>query len=104
MEDVDKIAHNKIEDQFSNSLKVDEYYRYQLYKFLLTKLEEFNVEVDDRDKYYLFTDYNEGKDALKKIIFYLVDKYGGIDKFNNMIQEYNQYVLNNYLTNEQIVE
>lgn len=103
IEDVDKIAHDKIKEELPNTLKVEEYYRNQLYTFLLNKLRQFNIEISEKDKYYLFTEYQESKKVLEKITSCLIESYGGIKNFNSLIQEYNQYVINNYLTNEQIV-
>lgn len=101
--EVDKIAHDKLEEEYPNSLKVDEYYRNQLYSFLLGKAEKLGIEVTDDDKYYLFTNYIYSKEAMERITSCLIEKYCGIEKFLEFILEYNQYVVNNYLTNEQIV-
>jgi len=103
-DEVDKIAHEKIKEEHNNNLIVVEYYRDQLYNFLLNKAEIFGIEVRDEEKYYLFTDYMEGEEAMKRIVSDLIDAYGGIDKFHGFIQEYNEYIIKNYITNKEIVD
>jgi len=99
----DRLAHDKLKEEFPNTLKIEEYYRNQLYEFLLSKAENFGIEVTDKEKYYLFTDFKEGEEVMKKITSSLIEKIGGINEFKNLIQEYNQYLIDNYLTNKQII-
>lgn len=100
---VDEIAHNKISEEHNNTLIVEEYYKNQFYEFMLNKAESFGIQVSDDEKYYLFTNYEEGTDAMKRITTSLIDAYGGLENFQGFIKEYNQYVQDNYLTNKQIV-
>lgn len=102
--EVDQIAHDKIKDEHPNSLKIDEYYRNKFYEFLLNKAENFGIEISDAEKYYLFTQYAESEEAMKRIISCIIDSCGGISNFSNLIQEYNQYVKNSYLTNKEIID
>ena len=48
-EGVDAIAHDKISDEYKNTLIVEEYYKNQLYDFMLNKAESFGIEVTDED-------------------------------------------------------
>lgn len=100
---VDAIAHEKLQEEHTNTLKIQEYYKNQLYEFLLNKAEKFQIKVSDEDKYYLFTNYKEGTDALKKIMTSLINSYGGLENFKQFIQEYNNYVKENYITNKEII-
>ena len=101
---VDAIAHDKLAEEHDNTLKVEEYYKNQLYEFMLKKAVSLGVEISDEDKYYLFTNFQEGTDIMKKITISLINAYGGLENFKQFIYEYNSYIRNNYLTNEQIVE
>lgn len=100
---VDALAHEKLEEEHTNTLKVQEYYKNQLYEFMLNKAGQFGIKVSDEDKYYLFTNYKEGTDTMKRIITSLISAYGGLEKFKQFIQEYNNYIKENYLTNKQII-
>ena len=71
---------------------------------MLKKAVSLGVEISDEDKYYLFTNFQEGTDIMKKITISLINAYGGLENFKQFIYEYNSYIRNNYLTNEQIVE
>ena len=100
---VDQIAHDKISEEYPNNLIVQSHYKNQLYGFLISKAESFGIEVTDEERYYLFTDYSAGTDAMKRITANLIKAYGGLENFQGFIQEYNQHVRDNYLTNQQIV-
>jgi len=102
--EVDRIAHDKIKEEHPNNLKIQEYYRNQLYGFLLAKAESFGIEVTDEEKYYLFTDFMDGQEAMKRITSCLIEASGGISEFSKLIQEYNQHITANYLTNKQIID
>lgn len=100
---VDEIAHNKISEEHENTLIVTEHYKNQFYGFMLRKAEALGIEVSDEDRFYLFTSYEEGTDAMKRVTTALINAYGGFEKFQSFINEYNQYTQNNYLTNQEIV-
>lgn len=102
--EVDEKAHNKIAEEFPNTLVIQEHYRNQLYNFMLNKAEGLGITVTDEEKFYLFTDCEPGVDAMQRITSCLIEKYGGIQNFQGFIQEYNQYTRENYFTNQQIVE
>ena len=102
--EVDEKAHNKIADELPNTLKVQEHYKNQLYSFMLNKAESLGISVTDEEKFYLFTNYAPGVEAMHKITTELINAYGGFQNFQVFIQEYNQYARDNYLTNQQIVE
>lgn len=101
---IDQIAHDKISEEHNNTLLVTEYYKKQFYGFMLDKAESFGIQVSDEERFYLFSNYQEGTEVMKKITTSLIEKYGGLEKFQVFIREYNQYAQNNYLTNQQIVE
>jgi len=100
---IDENAHNKIAEEHPNTLMVQEYYKNQLYSFMLNKTESFGISVTDEEKFYLFTDYDPGIDAMQRITTELITSYGGIENFQVFIQDYNQHVRDNYLTNQQII-
>ena len=102
--EVDTIAHEKLAEEFPNTLKIQEHYRNQLYEFLLAKAELYNIEVTDEERYYLFTDYSYGTEAMEEIVSKIIVACGGMEKFANIITEYNQYTTNNYVPNRQIIE
>lgn len=101
--DIDQLAHEKVGMDFYNNLIINEYYRHQLYNFLIAKAESFGIDVTDEEKYYIFTEYINGIEAMKKITSELIDAYGGLLNFKAFIKEYNEYAMNNYLTNDQII-
>lgn len=101
--ELDQNAHNKLSEEHSNTLKVEEYYKRQLYEFLLNKAEILGIEVSDEEKYYIFTNYQEGTEVMKKITTSLINAYGGLENFKQFIYEYNNYIKENYLTNHQII-
>ena len=101
--EIDEKAHNKIAEEHPNTLIVQEHYKNQLYDFMLNKAESFGIEVTEEEKFYLFTDYAPGVDAMQRITTELIAAYGGLENFKQFINEYNQQVKDNYLTNQQIV-
>lgn len=101
---VDKIAHDKISEEFDNNLVVKNHYRNQLYDFMLTKADNMGVPVTEEERFYLYTEYQNGEDAMRKITAGLINAYGGLENFKGFIQEYNQYVKDNYKTNKEIFE
>lgn len=100
---VDEIAHDKLKEEHANTLKVAEYYKNQLYEFIINKVFNLGIEISDEDRFYLFTNYQEGVEAMKRIVTSLIIAYGGLESFKQFIQEYNNYIKENYLTNQQIV-
>lgn len=102
-DEVDRIAHDKVKEEFPKSLKIDEYYKNQLYTFILAKAESFGIDISDRDKYSMFTNEFDGIFAMQNVVDTLIEAYGGIYNFQAFIQEYNEYVKMNYRTNEQII-
>lgn len=101
--EIDEIAHNKISEEHNNTLIVKDHYKKELYNFMLNKAEQFGIDVTDEERYYLFTNYEAGEDAMKRISTSLINAYGGIENFKGFVQEYNQHIKDNYLTNQQIV-
>ena len=102
--EVDSIAHEKLAEEFPNTLKIQEYYRNQLYTFLLSKADFYKIEVTEEQRYYLFTDYSYGIEAMEEIVSRIIAACGGMEKFAYIINEYNQYAMNNYISNRQIIE
>jgi len=99
----DKIANEVLVGDFYKNLRVEEYYKHQLYQFLIDKAESFGITVTDDEKFYIFTSYSNGEEAMERITGELIKAYGGIEGFKSFIKEYNDYCVNNYLTNEEIV-
>lgn len=102
--EVDSMAHEKLAEEFPNTLKIQNHYRNQLYEFLLNKADLYKIKVTEEQRYYLFTDYSYGSEAMEEIVSEIIVACGGIEKFAHIINEYNQYAMNNYLTNRQIIE
>jgi len=101
--ELDSIAHEKLAEEHTNTLKVNEYYKKQLYEFIINKAESLGIEVSNEDKYYLFSNDKESSNTMKKLITSLIQKYGSLENFKQFIIEYNNYIKDNYLTNQQIV-
>lgn len=101
---VDAVAHDKLSEEHDNNLKVEDYYKNQLYDFMLKKAATLGIEISDEDKYYLFTDFQTGTEVMQQTVVSLINAYGGLENFQQFIIEYNNYVKNNYLTNQQIIE
>ena len=40
---------------------------------------------------------------MERITSELINTYGGLENFKVFIKEYNEYAMNNYLTNDQII-
>ena len=99
----DKLAHDKISEEHSNTLIVEQYYNNQFYEFMINKAETLGIQVNDKDKHYLYTDLPEGTDAMKRITTSLIEAYGGLENFSEFLNEYNQYAQENYLTNKEII-
>ena len=102
-DEVDAIAHEKLAEEFDNTLIVENYYKKQLYEFMLQKCEMFGIEVNEEDRFYLFTEYGRSQEVMADIVGKLINAYGGLEQFKQFINDYNYYVANNYMTNEQIV-
>ena len=99
----DKIANEVLVGDFYKNQTVEEYYKNQLYQFLIEKSESLGISVTDDEKFYIFTTYSNGEEAMERITGELINAYGGIEKFKSFISEYNDYCIDNYLTNEQII-
>ncbi len=102
-EEENQIAHDKVNDDFYDNLKVEKYYKHQLYRFLITKADNLGILITDEEKIYLFTERPEGKEAMERITFELINAYGGLENFKSFINEYNEFAKNNYLTNDEII-
>lgn len=100
---VDEIAHEKLAEEHENTLIVEEYYKNQLNNFIINKAKANGIEISDEDMYYMYTNYDRGQEVLEDTTRKLISAYGGIEGFKQFIQEYNDYTVNNYLSNEQIV-
>lgn len=99
----DLVAGDKAKSDFYKSLEVDAYYKEELYKFLLMKADMLGIDISDDDKFYLFSEYGRGEEVLEELMRSLVSRSGGLESFAGHVAEYNQNVVNNYLTNEQII-
>lgn len=101
--EADQIAHEKLEEELPNTITVQNYYKQELYNFLLKKTQDFGLEITDEEKFYLFSEYSNGQEVMEKMTLFLIESYGGIEKFRGFIEEYNNMIKQNYLTNEEIV-
>lgn len=101
---VDLEAGEKAKADFYKGLDVEAYYKNKLYEFLVAKGEAAGVLLDDEEKFYLFSEYSNSREVIEKLVKSLIQVYGGLEAFKMLIQEYNQELVNNYLTGEQIIE
>ena len=101
---VDLEAGEKAKADFYKGVEVANYYKNKLYEFLVAKGEEVGIVLSDEEKFYLFSEYSNSKEVLSKLTESLIQAYGGVQSFKMVIQEYNQELVNNYLTSEEIIE
>lgn len=100
---VDLIAGDKAKSDFYKRLKVEAYYKERLYQFLLTKAEIVGINLSDEDKFYLFSEDGRSEEVLEELIRSLINRCGGLDNFSLLVAEFNQSVVENHLTNEEII-
>lgn len=100
---VDGKAREKVAGDFPLANEVYDYHKKQLYNFMIMKAESLNINLSDAEKYYLFTRFQEGQDALEHITDELINAYGGINGFQEFIAEYNNYAIANLITPAEII-
>lgn len=99
----DKIANEVLVGDFYKNAKIEEYYKHQLYSFLIQKAESLGIPVTDEEKYYIFTSFSNAEEVMTRITSELIKAYGGLEGFKAFIHEYNNHCINNYLTNDEII-
>ena len=99
---IDKKVAPKVQSDFKKNLIVENYYRSQLYNFLVSKLEESGIVLSDEEKYYLFSNYSDSKIILEKLVNALCNVHG-LDGMQQIVAQFNQNMMDNYLTNDEIV-
>lgn len=99
---LDVEAAEKVKSDFNKNLIVESYYKNNFYSYLLAKIEEFGLILSDEEKYYLFSDYSNSEEVLQKVVGVLIEKLG-YENYKMIIEQYNQNIIDNYLTNDEIV-
>lgn len=99
---IDVMAAEKAQSDFDKNLVIEKYYKDKFYEFLTTIFETLGFNLTDEEKYYLFSDFSYSEDVLKKVVESII-QVCGFEKYKLFIQEYNQNVMNNYITNEEII-
>lgn len=100
---VNQQSQDKIADELENTHKVKKYYRDLFYSFLEEKARLYGMNLDEQEKFYLYSKYSNSKIVLSKMLDYIISSCGGLVSFKKIIAEFNDYILNNYLTNDEIV-
>lgn len=102
MTGVDAIAAEKVQSDFNKNLIVEKYYKDKFYEYLISIAESYGLVLNDEEKFYLFSEFSNGEEVLKKIMAFLIQTRG-IDNLGLIIQEYNHYIIENYISNDEIV-
>ena len=100
---LDETAHDKLIEEHTNTLKIQEYYRNKFYEYMLEKAQKLGIEITGEEKYFLFTEYQESIDVMRSLVDKLINSYGGLENFKQFVCDYNEYIYDNYLTNQQII-
>jgi len=99
---VDKLSAEKIKGDFNKSLDIEKYYKHKFYDFLVNELEKNGIILNSEDIYYLYSNYSNSEEILENVVRDLVNCYG-LDGVKNLVQVFNQSIIDNYLTNEEII-
>jgi len=102
-EGVDVVAAEKVQSDFSKNLIVQKYYQDSFYNFLLQKAEQYHMELDEMEKFYLFSEFSKSEEVLEDLVKSLLNK-AGMENYKLFIEEYNKMIQDNYFTNDEIVE
>lgn len=104
LDEFDQKSQNKIIDEKKNIETVKKYYRDLFYNFLEEKAKMYGLDLEDGERFYLYSKFSNSKTVLSKLVDYVIESCGGLEMFKGVIEEFNNYVLNNYLTNDEIVK
>ena len=99
----DYSSADKINKEYRKDLIVYEYYRNKLYEFFCEKARLLNIPLTNEETGNLKKEGLKSEQVLKKLMDKLIKEIGGMEKFKNLIHEFNQSILNNYLTNDEIL-
>ena len=102
MSGVDAVAAEKVQSDFNKNLIVEKYYKEKLYGYLVSISEKYGLVLDEEEKFYLFSEFSNSEEVLRKIIDFLIQNKG-IESISVIIQEYNEYIIKNHITNDEIV-
>lgn len=102
MDKSDAVAAEKVQSDFNKNLIVEKYYKEKFYDFLMVKAESYGLTLTEEEKYYLFSEFSNGEEILKKLVETLI-KIEGHEHFKKIIQEYNGFIREYHITNEEIV-
>lgn len=102
MSEVDVEASEKVKSDFDKNLIVEKYYKDNFSQFLVSKGEMLGIQLIDEEKFYLFSDFSNREEVLEKLVDSIIQIIG-LEEFKQIINEYNQIIYNNYITNDEIV-
>ena len=102
MDGFDVEAAEKVQSDFNKNLIVEKYYQEKFYEFLMAKAESYGFSLTDEEKFYLFSDFSNKEEVLQTLVETLL-KTIGHEAFKKVIQEYNEFIKANYLTNDEII-
>ena len=100
--EADITAASKVKDEAQLIYEIKIYYRNKFYEYLLDLVTLYGLDLNDTEKYYLMSKYANSKKVLEKIVTYLVEKLG-FDKYQEIIEKYNKHIIENYESNEKII-
>lgn len=98
----DKMSASKINKDYRKDVIIYEYYRDKLYEFLEMKALEYNIVLTEEERLLLYSGNAKSSLILRNFLLRLI-KTIGLQKFESLIQEFNQMVIENYLTNTEIL-
>lgn len=102
MDEVDSNAALKVKDDIEKIEFIEKYYRNLFYSFLLTKANLYEINLSDEEVFYLFSDYSNKEEVVEKLVKEIINLYG-LEKIKEIVDEFNNNVLENYLTNNEII-
>jgi hypothetical protein len=101
-EESQKAAAIAREDMDKNEI-ITNYYQNAFYTFLMEKSEENGILLNDEEKFYLLSNYGDASEVLEKLIKNIINKLG-LDYLKKIVNEFNEYISNNYTNNDEIIK
>jgi len=102
MGNTDQVAAEKVKSDIEKNQIIEKYYRNLLYRFLIEKANLYGISISEEDEFYLLSDFSNSSEVLENLINSIINSVG-FEKIKEIINEFNQSILDNYLTNEDIV-
>lgn len=99
---IDYYAADKINKEYRKDIIIYEYYRNKLFGFLETKAAIYNLFLTEEEKRILYSGNEKTDPILRQFITKMIHSIG-LTKFKILIQEFNQSITEDFLTNTEIL-